>query len=395
MSQRQLPDFLEAYLEFTKNTESPPSYHTWAGVALIASALERKVWMQWGHSQIFPNQYIILVGPAGARKGEPVTIARGFIKDIGISTASEKITEEALSRLIAESIRNFDYDGGIQMQCPITIISEEMAVFLGMGNIKFLATLTNWYDSRGEWEYKTKHMGTDEISGVCINIFGSMAPDWIPLAIPPQAIGGGFTSRVLWIVEHRKGKDIADPNEVGVDEKLRQMLLQDLDIIHSSLKGEAKFDSDALALYKEWYLREESRNKAGRPVIADPRLAGYIHRRATHVKKIAMAVCASRSNALVITKQDLMRAMKLMGIAEMQMVDVFGRVGLSMYSEQTHLMMDFVKAKQVVSRAELMQTFYRDIDAKTLEVVEATMRATKLVQVGARTDGEIEYRWKG
>ena len=392
---RQLPDILEAYLEFTKNTESPLSYHTWAGIALISSALERKVWMDWGHTRIFPNQYIILVGPAGARKGEPVVIAHEFMKDMNLTLAAEKTTEEALSKLLAESVKNFDYHGAIEMQCPLSIVSEEMAVFLGMGNTKFLATLTNWYDSRGTWEYRTKHVGTDEVSGVCVNILGSMAPDWIPLAIPPQAIGGGFTSRVIWIVEHRKGKDIADPNEIGVDHKLREAIRQDLDIVHNLLIGEAKFDAAALEMYKDWYLREENKNKAGRPTIADPRLAGYVNRRATHIKKISIAISVSRSNSLIVTKTDLARAMRLMESAESMMSDVFGRVGMSIYSEQTHAILEFIKTRAVVRRRDLMQVFYRDIDGKTLEIIEATMRATKLVTIKLSPDGEPEYHWAG
>lgn len=392
---RQLPDLLEAYLEFTKNTESPISYHTWAGLGLISSCLERKVWMQWGHTRIFPNQYIILVGPAGARKGEPIVIAQDFMRDLGLTLSAEKTTEEALSKLLAESVRNFDYGGAIEMQCPLTVISEEMAVFLGMGNTKFLATLTNWYDSRGTWEYRTKHVGVDEISGVCVNILGSMAPDWIPLAIPPQAIGGGFTSRVIWIVEHKKGRDIPDPNEIGVDDKLRQQILHDLDIVHNMLIGEFRFDDTALAVYKEWYLKEESKNKAGRPSVSDPRLAGYVNRRATHVKKISIAISASRSNALIITKQDLIRALRLMEAVESMMGDVFGRVGMSVYSEQTHNIMEFIRGKSVCRRRDVMQVFYRDVDGKSLEIIEATMRATRLIEIKLTPEGENEYHWIG
>jgi hypothetical protein len=390
---RSLPDYLEAYLEFTKNTESPISYHTWAAIGSIAAALERKVWMKWGHSDIYPNQYIILVGPPGARKGEPIMIAQDMMAGVGVALASQKTTPEALAKDIAESMRSFQIGEELHFQCPLTIVSEEMAVFLGNGDTKFLADLTNWYDSRGEWTYRTKHSGTDQISGVCVNIVGSMAPDWIPLAIPPQAIGGGFTSRIIWVVEHAKGRDIPDPNEIGIDAKLQSALKSDLEIIHS-LVGEFRFEPSTLEIYKDWYKREESRTKAGRPAIADPRLAGYVARRATHVKKISMAMSASRSNSLVIMDADLKRAMRLLEAVEARMSDVFGKVGLSMYSQQTHSIIEFIRTKKIVTKSDLMQVFYRDVDSKTMDIIEATLRVSRFVEV--RPDlstGEVIYKW--
>ena len=105
------------------------------------------------------------------------------------------------------------------------------------GDAVFLSNLTNWYDSREAWTRRTIVRGTEEIMGVCMNILGSTAPDWIPLMIPFSAIGGGFTSRIIFVVEDKKGKIIEDPNEIQVDEKLKADLVHDLEQI-SLLVGE-------------------------------------------------------------------------------------------------------------------------------------------------------------
>ena len=59
----------------------------------------------------------------------------------------------------------------------MTVMSQELAVFLGSGNIDLLATLTDIYDSLDEWEYKTKTAGQDKIKGVCLNFLGWQSPE--------------------------------------------------------------------------------------------------------------------------------------------------------------------------------------------------------------------------
>lgn len=399
MPLRKCNDLIEDYLRYTKNTESPISYHVWACLGAISSALERRVVMQWGHSEIYPNQYIILIGPSGARKGEPIVIARKFLSEIGTNVISESITKEALIRRMkgVATQYSFPYEDNlgqdiIKWQCPVACVTEEMAVFLE-GDPKFLADLTNWYDSREQWTYETKNQGIDEIHGVCFNILGSMAPDWIPQVIPSSAIGGGFTSRVVFIVEHRKGKTIANPNLHKPDYELEHKLLEDFESI-KAMCGEMVFNKQATALYENWYEGEEKKTAAGRPPIKDPRFAGYVSRRATHIKKIAMAISAARSPSLVITEYDLNRAILLLEQAEVNMPETFERVGKSLYAEQTQQIMNFIKDHSPTTRREVMQHFYRDVDWKTIEIIERTLQSTGFVEVSPDVDARtMHYKW--
>lgn len=399
MKERKLTDFLKGYMEFCKNSESPVSYHTWSALSCIASALERKVWMKWGHSEIYANLYIVLIGPSGVRKGEPIVIARSLLQDIGTELVSESITKEALIRRMKNAIKNFDApDSGsldLRFQCAVSVIAEELAVFLGDSDTRFLADLTNWYDSRDKWVYETKHGGIDEVIGVCLNVLASMAPDWIPTTIPMGAIGGGFTSRIIFIVEHKKAKVITNPNLIGVDEELRDNLLHDLEIINS-LVGEFSFDEPSLEAYERWYATEEVKVAKGRPAIADSRFGGYNSRRATHIKKLAMVCSASHSDRLIITRADFNRAIQLLTHAERSMPEVFGRVGLSSYAEQTAMVMEIVKELKKVSKNDVQRRLYRDIDERTLEIVQSTLEISGFIKVNINTEtGRTVYEWLG
>ena len=207
---RVLNDWLSGYIEYTSGSEPPLSYHTWVGISIIAGALQRRCKLQWGFECIYPNMYVILVGPSGrARKGVALGLGKDILASTGIAMSSEAITKEALIRAMRGSITNFQgADGIIKFHCSITAFSEELSVFLGQNDIKFLANLTDWYDSKDKWTYETKGSGTDELQGVCFNLLGATAPDWLQSMLPQEAVGGGFTSRVIFIVEDKKGKTV-------------------------------------------------------------------------------------------------------------------------------------------------------------------------------------------
>lgn len=352
--------------------------------------------MQWGHTEIYPNQYIILIGPSGARKAEPLNIAKSFLKEVSIDSVAESITREALIRRMKNSLTNFEKPYGdrreVEFQSAVTCILEELAVFLEAEG-KFLANLTNWYDCQDKWTYETKHSGVDEVTGVCVNIIGSMAPDWIPITLPSSAIGGGFTSRIIFVVEHRKGATITNPNLYAQDQKVWKALVTDLQDI-KQLCGEMIFSPEALEMYEEWYGKEDQRIARGHPPIRDSRFAGYTSRRATHIKKISIAISAARSSSLIITGKDFQRARLFLEQVEVNMGETFERVGRSQYAEQTEMVLKFIRAKGNTSRQEVMREFYRDVDGKGIEIIEATLKAAGFIKIKPNFEtSTVSYKW--
>ncbi len=401
MKKRRLDDLLESYAKYCENSESPKNYHTWGALSTIASCLQRKVSMRWGHSEIYANLYICLIGPSGIRKAEPVVIARDFISEIGsIQHVAESITKEALIKRMKGALQPYDYPGAgaleLRNQCAVSVIAEEFAVFLGDSDTRFLADLTNWYDARDKWTYETKHQGIDTITGVCLNILASMAPDWIPTAIPMGAIGGGFTSRIIFIVEHKKAKTIPNPNLTGVNLQLREDIINDLQIVND-LTGMYEFSPDALECYMDWYSKEEKKTASGHPAITDPRFSGDVSRRATHVKKLSMVIAAARSNKLIIEQADFQRSLHLLQHAERSMPEVFGRVGLSIYAETTAIIMEYIKRRKHISKGDVLRELHRDVDERTLSIIEATLEISGFIRVDHVADDPRKktYHWVG
>lgn len=392
---RKLPDFLTAYLEYVEDTEPAKAYHVWSAVSLLAGTLERRVYLRWGHETLYPNMYIVLVGPSGNRKSTALNIAKDLLKEINVKVVPDAITQEKLIRKMKESTRNFNdaTSGVIKFQSSMTCFSPEFSVFLGKNDTHFLGVLTDWYDSADDWEYETKNKGEDHIQGVCFNLLGATAPDWFQAVLPPEAIGGGFTSRIIFVVEQRKGKIIKRPPPLDTD--LRGLLVNDLQVI-STLSGQVTWTDDAAEFYANWYVNQEHDSEKGIKAIDDTRFYGYCDRRATHLRKLGLLMSVSRCNTLEIDVPDLERALELITKAELTMPQAFGGYGKSQYAEATESVLEFIMVNGEVTRSSLLRKFRRDVDSQTLKVVEEVLEQMKVVQIRRNPqEGEVTYVYTG
>ena len=398
---RELSDWLTKYLEYTENSESPISYHTWCGLSVIAGALQRRVYLKWGLGRvIYPNLYVVLVGPSGrTRKGVAIGIAKDFLKKIpGITVTPESSSgRQAMIMAMKRAIVNFQdpSDGKIKFHCSVTAFSEELSVFLGQGDIAYLSNLTDWYDSKDDWEYETVGRGKDSLQGLCLNLMGGTAPDWIQSMIPQEALGGGFTSRIIFVVEEVKRKII--PKYIPTQEELemQEVLQRDLERI-SQLAGEITFTEDAEKLYIDWYIDQDKKLSAGLPAVPDTRFAGYCERRATHLQKLMILCSASRCDDLKISAADFNRALSLLHMAELNMPKTFGGLGKSRMSDETDAVMGYIKSVRTTTRKILLQKFYRDLDPNTLAQVESLMTQMGVLKIKLMPEhADKQYTWIG
>ena len=396
MSSRELSDWLTGYIKYTAGSEPPLSYHTWTGVSIIAGALQRRVWLQWGFEKIFPNMYVILVGASGrTRKGVAINIGKDIISELaGICLTSENLTREALIRTMKGAVTNFQTpEGDVRFHCAVTCFSEELSVFLGQNDIKFLASLTDWYDSKDNWTYETKHEGKDHLQGLCFNLLGATAPDWLQSMLPAEAIGGGFTSRVIFVVEERKGKTVSKHVLSPEDIRLRQALIADLNAVNN-ITGAFTFSQDGEAAYTGWYETYDKELGRGNYPVEDPRFSAYCERRATHLRKLMMVMSASRSDDRQLTKEDFDRANVLLKATELRMHKTFGGLGSAKYSAVTEKVIEYIRNMKVVVRSDLMRKFHRDVDPATLKIIEEVMMQMQVVRIEIiPASNEKVYHW--
>jgi hypothetical protein len=87
--------FYDKYFRYIGKTESPRIYHRWTAVSLLAALLGRRMFIPFGHDNIYPNQYILLVGDPGTRKGTAINPAKRLLKHSGyLRFAPDKLSTE-------------------------------------------------------------------------------------------------------------------------------------------------------------------------------------------------------------------------------------------------------------------------------------------------------------
>ncbi len=68
--------FLTQYLHYVGDTEAPIFYHRWAAISAIGAYLGRQYSFTLGHSALYTNMYIMLIGEPGSRKSTAIKIAK-------------------------------------------------------------------------------------------------------------------------------------------------------------------------------------------------------------------------------------------------------------------------------------------------------------------------------
>lgn len=349
---RHHPDWLTAYVSYASVTEAPKRMHFWAGVGAIAGVLRRRVWIDMKRFQWTPSFYIIYVGPPGiVAKSTTIDIAADILRQVpGIKFGPNAITWQALVTAFAAASESFEYNAEFHPMSPLTLVASELGSLLNLQDKDMVNLLIELWDGKKKYEKITKMSGNDTIEAPWINLQAGTTPHWVADNMPQAMIGGGLSSRCIFVYGDTKSKYVAYVDEmIGEgDEELREQLLQDLERI-AMLCGPFVIDKRARTWGRDWYERFW-KDAASR--MDDQMLEGYAARKQTHLHKTAMVLSASRSNTLIITEEDLQLANVMLEDVETDMHRVFSRIGRTEDSMQAERFIEFVRRKGSIPYAD-------------------------------------------
>lgn len=377
---RHYPDFLQAYLNYTKKQESPEDYHRWTAIGIVSSALARKCWLHRGYYTLFPNTYIVLVGEsAWCRKTTAAEIGLKILANTNkVDILYEKITNAYLCRHLANA--------GVKSplgDSSITIYAPELSNCLGKDayNSGLISNLTSAYTCPDTLENRTKTAGIDVIRNVCINFLGATTMEWMSQNLPGDAVEGGFTGRVVFIVKdesrHREAWPALTPEEMT----MRDYLVHDLSKI-ACLNGEFKFTDKAKEIYKYWY------DHAVEP--EDMRLRPYFGRKGDHVLKISMIMSVFKSDDLIVTDTHVEEALSSLHHIEEMMPHAFRGVAFSKSSKDTdRVLRQLEKMGGTAAHSLLLKKNYHYVNGTEFEEVIKTLMASDVIE--AYMDGKKTY----
>lgn len=382
---RKLPNWIDAFLLYTENTEPPFMFRKWTAISCIAAALQRKCYINWGTALTFyPNMYIVLVGPSATRKSTAMAAGLDIMMEIPSIMMSAQATslQALIRRLKSIDLTEIDLKTGAQIwHSSMTIFSKEFTVFLGYHNRELMAALCDWYDCEKKWTYETISRDKEEIVGVWVNLEAATTPDSIRSSLPIESIGGGLTSRIIFVCENQIGKLVTlpkTPAETERELRLREFLVYDLEKI-SLLSGEYGFTKGFSELWHQWCV-----NAMTNPPFYDKRFDGYMGRRRTHLMKLSMIMNAARGiSDLKLTRDDLEDAIIALSEAEVNMEQVFKGFGKSDIAELIYRATAFLVNldKPEIPLWQFARTFSDDMDRWTMDRVLNSLEMTKTIKV--------------
>ena len=335
---RNHSDWLTAFMDYASYGEAPRHLYFWSGVSAIAGALRRKVWIDQAYFKWFCNFYVVLVAPPGiVSKSTTAGIAMNLLRRVpGIRFGPDVVTWPALIGAFAEATEGFEVASDLHVMSALTLESSEFGNLLNPQDKEMVDLLVALWDGKpGKFEKKTKHSGNDSVENPWINLIACTTPSWIAGNFPEYMIGGGFTSRCVFVYADQKARFVAYPGQ-RVPRNLPQLeerLVEDLTHI-SMLAGEMRLTAGALDWGEAWYHRHYTVRSAN---LDDDRFGGYIARKQTHIHKLAMILSASSSDSLQITEEHLQIADQMITDLEPDMQFVFSKIGKSdsaLYAER-------------------------------------------------------------
>ena len=333
MDRKCKPSWIDSYLEYTDDQESPKAFHEWVGMSVVSSVLQRKVWIPRVKYTIYPNIYVILIaGSAKCRKSIAIRLGIDILKDIKNPPTifAQKITTEALIQALEESKSK-------DKACYGIIVASELSVFLGADAIRsgIIPALTDLYDSPAKWQYHTRSRGREELTNVTLSMLAASTKDWLKTSIPASAIGGGFTSRIVFVVGVSPSKLVLFPDPHADTTALRANLIYDLELM-CKLNGAIQFTKEAKANALEWYEREACE-------VHDEKVDGYFGRKHDTMFKIATILSISEGDTLLIEAKHIKRALKMMTYNEKHLNTIMESVTATVVGGDTEKVLTIIR----------------------------------------------------
>lgn len=388
---------LQGLIDYSDNLEVSSVFTLWTGISLIGAALGRDCYVDLGHFTVYPNMYILLSAPsAKCRKSTAIRIASKFARNAkpNIKLMPQKASPEALISNLAVSETDEEENKIIQNAEGYLIVDE--AVTLIDGNAfqnGLIDVLTKLYDC-DDFEYETKARGSETVKEPFLSLLGGVTLQGLKEKVPKAAIGGGFTSRIIFVYKNAPERLVPIPYISPKVRKLEPKIQHDVNQVRR-LRGEFKMTDKALEIYSEEYKNFMTNSS----LFGDPNLDGYAGRRHINLLKVAMIISASSRDDLKIDDVDMKIAINAMQLVETDMNEVLKPIRSEFVGDVSTEVLEIIKNSQRIARSSLVKKMSYKLSSQQLDVIidtlleYATGDGNKLIEQDV-SDGRIFYVYK-
>ena len=411
MTRRCKDGFLKRYLEYHQDTEIPEYFALWCGVFCISACLTRKCKIEF-RPTIYPNLFVILVAASGhCRKSTAIGTVEKLLTglDNPVKVYAQKGTPVGLIQALKEV--ELDDKGKIKNSgAQGALIVDEVGTFLDRqaytnGMIPLLTTL--WDSKDSPFVYQTVGRGKEILQNTCVSFLGGTTADWLKTAIPAEAVGGGFTSRIIFVSSKQTPHAVFWPRDTPTSKKIMEELKNDLNEIRK-ISGVFTPTAEAKDMFEEVYIRyrnsaellkncirkltsvkDEKKHEYLKGEIhdleritnlsQDSALSGYMSRRSIQLLKISMCVSASLRNSRTITINDLQIANELLTKTELSMPGVIKSITTTKSGEDHSFVLERIKQYGRIQRSALVRKCSHKLTVYQIEEIITTLVEERLI----------------
>lgn len=316
-------------MSYVEGITSPDAFKKWTAISMVASALERRVWVQSVRGRTFVHLYVLLMAAPGVGKGV-LEVARELMEQAvrgGGSTPAFYVAPDNMSkaslldRLARAKQVHIPPSGPIETYHALCIIAEEFSVLFPAYDNEYLGVLNSIWNGKEQHSESRRTGSVKEltIEKPLLNLIAGYQPALMATTFPEEAWSSGLSRRLIMV--HSSESPYRDLYYRPQDRpQLRSELLGQLASMRQ-LWGNAKWQQEAFDLVAEW--DREGQGKGGSPIPTHSKLSHYLRSRTHHILKLCLISAVSRSGALVVEHGDAVRAIAWLTEAERSMPDVF------------------------------------------------------------------------
>jgi hypothetical protein len=358
-------------MKYMSVVETASSYDFWCAMWAIGVGCGRDVFVDRPNSPVRLNWYIILAAESGTtRKSTAINSISRVVSDICPLLAGRTSSESLELFLHQRTLDTGRAEAHFAVSELVTVLGKE-GYLTGMPGL-----LTDLYDCV---ELRTspgtlKH-GEITQRNVYVSFLSASTPAWLVTAINPSVIEGGFTSRVIFVVDDARKRSIAWPEERGSGS--RDSLEQRFKETCTSARdnGGIAISTGGLKAFRKWYNNRRQHS--------DPFMSSFEAREDDHVLRAAACLCIN-DGILELQAGHIRKAIKIVDDAKFRANSLFGgdfsqKARLTGAIEQTREILIGVGADGI-KHSDLYRKIQRHVDAKELTLLMDIMHECGMVQ---------------
>lgn len=388
VSGRELPNLIEAYIDYLSPCEVPLSFKRWAAVALVAGALERRVWC-WGRGfRIHPNLFVLLIAPPGVGKNVVIDPVNELWSATGqLNVLSNRATLAAMLESMASYQQMIEVDGEKVLANSCVLALGEFGHLFKEEDTEMMNAINAFYDAKDTpFVDSTISRGKVTIDRPSLTMLTGTQPQFLDRVLPEQAFQMGFATRLVMAYADETSKGTVFGRTRRPQVQLAKAITRDL--LHLKLlAGEYHFDEDASHYFETWY------QEGCKPVPAHMRLQDYNTRRWAAAFKLSMVLTAAKSQELVIHLEEVKLAIQLLLDAEATLPQAFsamvGSSDAALVSETRQYVFKNYMQKKAPTREALVVAFlmHRVPAHRVKALLETMLQANALKEEGYNAPG--------